>query len=438
MHEPAAVTCRSSQDSGRASPTADEFGAVAFARTSRAIEGYQKLGDRWEIEPPAILAVLDVAADVVIGTEAALNAVAHDLGLPVKGRLIDPLFKAVVGRPEIPPSLRADVANYQASLDDARRARNKYLHGEIPRISPSTLLSSIRDVIRLNLLLASTYDVLGRRWRNLADTLWRFDGQPIHFARQVRDAFSGKRFRDLPLRCFVSRFTGGSQFRLDGAFRIHSTIAQPRWEWSGDVQDLLTLVPRIGAAVGMIGPPEHGKARTTQGESTMEGTLRLVAHELDAMVDASLRDDNPFAARISLLPDDDRGWMVGPGELRLRRLDLKMPYRARVQWFLTPDGRQEVRSHFLEDYESVGSLDGELTFHYPGHQGRPAFRGVATLSGTTGPCRNGYQLADWTSVRTEPGMDLLRGWMWGDVLKMRFWCRLSLSVDFGEVEVFPG
>lgn len=430
------MTSRSSPGSSKRHPTPDEFAAVAFTRTSRAIEGYEKLGDRWELAPLPILGVLDVAVDAVIAVEATLKAVADHLGLAGRDRKIGPLFEAVVARSGAPSSLRAAVATYRASLTAAYDARSAYLHGGIPDVDPASLLASVRDVIRLSLLLASAHEVLGKHWRDLPDTLWRFDGQSAHVARQVLDVFSRKRFDDLPLRCLVSRFTGGSHFRLDGAFRVHSEIIQPRWEWSGDVQDILTLAPQVKAAVGMVGVPGHGRARTAEGATTVEGTLRLVAHELDVTVDGRPFDPNPFAAPIYLLPDDDRGWMIGPGELRLRALELKIPYRARVQWFLTPDGRQEVWSQFLDDYSGVGSVAGQMTFHYPGHGGRPAFRGVATLSGTTGPCRDGYQIAEWTMVRPDPETGMLKGWKWGDVVKLRFWCHISLSVEFGEVEVF--
>ncbi len=432
------MTAHSLESRRKPGTTREDFAKVAFTRTSEAIDGYQQLGDRWDTGRPSIVAVLDVTLDAVVALEAALKAIAASIGIAEGDSGLLPLFQVVVARPETPASLRAESATYRAVLDEARKARNAYVHGEVPEIDSSSLLGSVRGVIRLNLLLASGYEILGKHWRDLADTLWRFDGQPMHIARQVRAVYSGRRFAALPLRCFVSRFTGGSQFRLDGALRAYSDIAQPTWEWSGDVEGILPCAPATGAIVGMVGPPERGEARTAEGTSNMEGTLRLVARELDVMNLGDLSDRNPLATPIPLLPDEDcRAWMIGPGQLRLRHLDLRMPYRARVRWFLTPGDRQEVLSEFLDDYEAVGSVTGEMAFHYAGHRGLPAFRGVARLSGTTGPCQYGHQLAHWTHVRTEKEHDRLKGWMWGDVLRTRFSCRISLTVDFDDVEVFP-
>jgi len=114
---------------------------------------------------------------------------------------------------------------------------------------------------------------------------------------------------------------------------------------------------------------------------------------------------------------------------------MRVPYRVRTRWFVTPDARLEAVSELLED-DRQGTVEGELRFHYPGHRGQPAFRGVAEIKGTTTACNPGFQIAEWKHVRWDPDTGTVHSWWWEGVLKLNLRWGMLVNMTFGEVEVF--
>lgn len=423
---------RGSQPRGQ--PTPNEFAEMAYGRLTHALEAYRALSDRWDTTSPVTLVqAADVALDAAIAVEASLKAIARDVGLDPASRRPEDLLAAILAHTAAPPDLVRDAAAIAKSLDIVRQARHRYVHAGLPQVSPQELLGAVRDAIRTVLLLGRAYDVLGRRWSDIAEVLWTFDGQPAHFARQVHEAFSGRRLDALPLRCQVERYTGGSSLLLSGALSAACEIEQSRWGGDGKVGSLLEF-PGVKAEVSVIWPPEKGADRTEEGEAVHTGTMVLVARDMDAQVDGLPGGDCPLEAPIYLRPDDESAWMVGPGDLRITTLKLSIPYRARSQWFVTPDGRQEVVTRFLK-HDEPGHATGIVRYHHLGHGGEPAYRGEAVLDGIIIPCHSALQIAEWHSVRVDPETHRLRSSWWGGVTRLHLRCDILASVSFGVVEV---
>ena len=185
----------------------------------------------------------------------------------------------------------------------------------------------------------------------------------------------------------------------------------------------------------MLTPPLSDEMKKAPGEKVVEGTFHVLVRDLPVRADGFSSDENPLAAPIYLFPDDRRAWMPGPGDLVLARLRMEVPYRAKVKWFVTPDGRLEAVSELLE-LERIGVIEGELRFHYPGHRGYPAFRGLAMMAGTTTASFPGFQVAEWRHVRWDPDTGEVHSWWWDGVSQLNARWKMVATITFDEVEVF--
>lgn len=410
----------------------DDFSDEAFARATRAIATYAELGDRWDVSPLRPAAVADLAVDTALALEFSLKAILDTLGISrgPNDRMKE-LFQSVANQSTTPPT----VQTLRGSVDVVVATRNEYLHGAKPTTPAREILAAIRDVLRTVLVLANAYPLLQSRWKDVTRALWTFDGQPSRFAGQAKRHFSNKTFDNVQCVGSVAVSANDGRFAIDGALQAVTELWQERWDWTGAVGPGFETAPNVLAAVGMIGPPDPEGTPTAIGSGEQTGTLSLVVRNLPILVDGFGLTDNPLAAPLYLLPDDKSAWIVGPGSLQLRSLRLSIPYRIRSQWFITPDGRQEICSEFL-DYSATGLADGELACHYPGHIGEPAFRGKAEVRGTVGACRNGSRIAERDMVSLDSAANAVKGSRWKGTREMRVRFDLILQVAFDEIEVF--
>jgi len=302
-----------------------------------------------------------LALDAAIAVEAACKAVADDLAIPVRARRPEVLLPAILAHPGAPPALVAAGPDLEDALGVVRAARHRYVHAGLPAVGATDLLVAVRVAIRTVLHLVSAYEILERGWPEVPDTLWAFDGQPAHFAGQVRRHYAGRRIAPVSLVCRLRRFTGGSAFRLGGALRAEAALAQPHWGRRGAAGRLATHARDAAAVVDAIPVPETGETRSASGEQTHEGTLELHVRDVAVSVDVVSAWDTELAAPIYLRPDRDDAWTVGPGELRLSGLRLEIPHRAHSRWFVTPDGRQEVCAEIIE-CDHVGAATVSVRF----------------------------------------------------------------------------
>lgn len=262
----------------------------------------------------------------------------------------------------------------------------------------------------------------------------------------AQDRFPGWPVRDVEQRSLLSgcrqprrrRYAGDAKqvdYALEkGAIVRHQFSDAPMQEYrsAGSISRLLSSVK---AEVGMITPPHSDEMKTAPGEKLVEGKLQVLVRDLAVRADGFLSEENPLAAPIYLFPDKSRAWMVGPGDLQLARLQMEVPYRAQLKWFVTPDQRLEAVGQLIE-VATTGTLDGELRYHYPGHLGYPAFRGVARMSGTTGAVFPGSQVAEWKHVRWDPDTGVVHSWWWEGVTKLDARWKMDATIAFDEVEVF--
>lgn len=419
----------------RLTPSPKEFALIAKSRADQAVKRYEALGDHWHADPPSLSAAADIAVDAAIGLEASLKCFADQHGLRAATDGSRDIFRSLRKAGRLPAAIASVGDAYSASLKVLFDARNVYLHGGLPSIDPRTLLGAVKDALHLQLALAGHDALLGSQWSDIDDVLWRFGEQPQHFATQVRNLFSGRRFDNVPLYAQVTRFTGGSAFSIGGALTAVTEVEQTRWDWSGSAGSISKFLPSVKAEVGMLTPPLSDDMKNAPGEKIVDGTLHVLVRDLPVRADGFSSDENPLAAPIYLFRDDRREWMAGPGDLLVARLHIEVPYRAKVKWFVTPDGRLEAVSELL-DLDRAGSLTGELRFHYPGHRGYPAFRGVATMKGTTTPSFPGFQVAEWRHVRWDPETGVVHSWWWEGVSKLNARWKMVATIAFDDVEVF--
>jgi len=416
-------------------PSPAEFATIAKSRADQALKRYETLGDHWHADPPSLTAAADVAVDAAIGLEASLKCVADQHGLRKEKDGSRAIFRSLRKAGHLPAAIASAGDAYSTSLKTLFDARNVYLHGGLPSVDPRMLLSAVKDALHIQLALASHDAVLGSQWPDIGDTLWQFGGQSNHFATQVRKQFSGRRFDSVPLHVHVMRFTGGSALSIAGALNAVTELEQTRWDWTGSAGSIFGLLPSVKAEVGMITPPHSDEMKRAPGEKTVEGKLQVLVRDLPVRADGFLSEENPLAAPIYLFPDESRAWMVGPGDLLLARLRMEVPYRARLEWFVTPDQRLEAVGQLLE-LDMGGTLEGELRFHYPGHLGHPAFRGVAVMKGTTSASFPGSQVAEWKHVRWDPDTGVVHSWWWDGVTKLNARWKVDATIAFDEVEIF--
>lgn len=419
----------------RVKPSPAEFAAIAKSRADQALQRYESLGDHWHADPPSLAAAADVAVDIAIGLEASLKCIADQHGLREKEDGPRAIFTSLSKAGRLPPAIANARVAYAASIETLFEARNAYLHGGLPPVDAVVLLGAVKDALHLHLVFASYDAVLGSQWSDLDDALWRFGGQPKHFATQVRNLFAGRRFENVPLYAQVTRFTGGSAFSIGGALTAVTEVEQTRWDWSGSAGSISKFLPSVQAEVGMLTPPLSDEMKKAPGEKIVDGTLQVLVRDLPVRAGGFSSDENPLAAPIYLFADHGRAWMAGPGDLLLARLHIEVPYRAKVKWFVTPDERLEAISELLE-LERVGALEGELRFHYPGHRGYPAFRGVAMMTGTTTASYPGFQVAEWRNVRWDPETGVVHSWWWEGVSKLSARWKMVATIAFDDVEVF--
>jgi hypothetical protein len=418
-----------------ATPSPDEFAMIAKSRAEQALQRYGALGDHWSIDPPTLTAAADVAVDAAIGLEASLKCIADQHGCRAPDDGPRAVFRALWKSGRLPPAITNAGDAYLESLRVLFDARNAYLHGGLPSVDPLELLGAVKDALQVHLALAQANSLLRSQWPDIDDALWRFGGQPRHFAAQVRRLLSGKRFDGLRLYGEVARFTGGSALRISGALEAVVDVEQTRWVWSGSAGSILDLIPTAKAEVGMITPPNSDEMKLAPGERVSEGTLQIRVRDLPVRADGFVEESNPLAVPVYLLPDERRAWMVGPGDLSLAWLLAEVPYRVRMKWFVTPDGRLEAVGELLQS-ESQGKLTGELRFHHPGHRGYPAFRGAAQIEGTTSGVFPGVQVAEWRHVRWDPETGVVRSWSWEGVSRLSARWKMTAHIAFDEVEVF--
>jgi len=399
------------------------------------MRGYEALGDHWHLGSPSLAAAADIAVDAAIGLEASVKCVADQHGLRTPKEGPRAIFTSLRKAGHLPAAIASAGDAYSTSLKMLFDARNVYLHGGLPSVDPRMLLSAVKDALHIQLTLASHDAVLRSQWSDIEQTLWQFSGQPKHFATQVRKQFAGRRFESVPLHVHVTRFTGGSALSIAGGLNAVTELEQTRWDWTGSPGSISALLPSVKAEVGMITPPHSDDMRRAPGEKVVEGTLQVLVRDLPVRADGFLSEENPLAAPIYLFPDESREWMVGPGDLLLARLRMEVPYRAQLKWFVTPDQRLEAVGKLLE-FDLAGTLDGEIRFHYPGHIGSPAFRGVATVKGTTTATFPGSQIAEWKHVRWDPDTGVVQSWWWEGVTKLNARWKMDATIAFDDVEVF--
>lgn len=416
----------------RSSP--EELALIAKARAERALSAYEALGDHWHFDTPGLATVADIAVDTAIGLEASLKCIA---GRHIRDKSDRPrdIFRSLLHQGQLPEAVIVMADAYTTSLNTLFRARNAYLHGGLPSVDVALLLRAVRDALHLLLDLAASSQQLGAQWTNLSETAWEFGGQRQHFASQVRSAFSGRRLVDLPLFVHAVRFTGGSALSLGGVLNAVVEVEQSHWDWSGATGSISRFMPSVRAEIGMIAPPDGDSLRRAPGERIVEGTVHLLLRDVPVRADSLPVEGNPLAAPIYLFPNESRQWMVGPGDLMISRLNVQVPYRAKAIWFVTPDGRLEMVSELMST-EGTGEVAGELRFHYPGHSGHPAFRGVATIEGRANGCFPGFQAADWKHVKWDPQSGEVKTWWWDGVSKLDVRWSMLTTFSFGEVEVF--
>lgn len=415
----------------------EQFAETAFSRVSRAMRAYQECSSGSSEHPPSAVRVAEIALDAGIAIESALKCIVDHFDMPrSKSRetsLLD-LFDSVMGLPEVFAALGNDSDTYGQSIDVVRQARNRAVHGGNPRFEPQELLPAVRDTIRVILTLGCAYEIIGKQWsfprRNVHEELWAFDGQPAFFGSQVRNQLSNREFRNLPAKLRISRYAGGSGFWIRGPFNVTDEIDQSRW--GAPASGLVDSFDAANVEIGIIPSPDFGDNKR-HGSRINEGTVTLIARDIDASMGMSDDPRNPAIPYIRLRPDNDSEWMTGPGDLRLIHLRIDLPYVVDVKWFMTPDGRFEVCSEFLES-TATGSIEGLLGFQYPGHLGQPAYRGFIRISGSAGACSKGSQIMHWRTYRHEDHsfIDPLSG----EVASLRLWSDLRVHLEFGEVEVF--
>lgn len=412
-----------------------EWALMAKQRAEQALRRYDVLGDRWQIDPPGLVAAADVAIDAAIGLEASLKCVADQYALRKQTDRIRTVFKKLRVAGRLPTFVLNAWDPYKESIDTLFDARNAYLHGGLPAVHPRVLLGAVRDALHIQLALSKQDQLLGDEWPELDERLWRFTGQPSHFAKQVKTHFSEKTFSSVPLFVQVSRFTGGSLLAIQGGLNAVTDVEQGRWDQTGAADSLSSFLPHLKAEVGMIKPPSAESMRHAPGDEMIEGTLGLRVRDLPVGVDGFMSEENPLAAPIYLFEDETKAWMVGPGDLRLVRLDVEIPYRGTTSWLVAPGSRLEAVSQLVE-YACVGKVEGELRFHYPGHRGYPAFRGTAVISGTAKAAYPGIQIAEWKHVRWNPETKEVLSWMWEGISKLEIRCKMLIQISFDQVEVF--
>jgi len=291
---------------------------MARSRAEQALRRYQDLGDHWHTEHPSLGAAADIAVDAAIALEASLKCVADQSGIRRGEDKPPALFRTLRKAGRLPRPIAFAVDDYQESVDVLFRARNVYLHAGLPTVEPLALGGVVRDALRMILLFAEQDPLLGSEWPDLAKTLWEFDGQPHHFAAQVRTTFAGRHFDNVPLHAQVTRFTGGSALFLGGALRAVSDVEQSRWDWSGSAGGIARLLPDVKVEVGMIAPPHSEEMKKAPGEKLAEGTLQLNVRDLSVTAEGFDSAENPLARPHFPLPKRGQRLDSRPGRFAAR------------------------------------------------------------------------------------------------------------------------
>jgi hypothetical protein len=270
--------------------------------------------------------------------------------------------------------------------------------------------------------------------------------QPAHVAAQVLAAFELRRVDDLRVHCRVMRGVGHSYLSLTGSVRGWASLGQRHWPGLDARLDLDDVVAwnENHAWVSSLADP-RGTPPSAAGAAEYSGTLHLHARGVALETNGHAGWGDALAVPIYTRPDDATEWFVGPGDIRLDWLEVAIPYRARAQWFVTPDARQEVVSEFQMS-DAAGDVSGQLTCTFPGHHGLPctfpghhglpAFRTDARVSGTATPSTfGGEALQEWRRVQADVERNVVTTSIWGGLTRLTVQCDLTLALQFGRVEV---
>lgn len=416
------------------------FGAV---RVRRATKVYWRLSEKPTthtargVNRQSTLGPLlaEVAVDAAIGMEVMLTALERARGFGVAGdRPLDRL-RAVLTLPEC-ATLAVDAGALRAAFKQVRELRNRYLHGgDEPRAS-AEVLAALRATLAGAHRLMRALPELAQGWEDvragigpdLDEAVWEFIGQPEYVAQQVRSAYSGRRFAGLSGALRVSRDSHGNLLVLHGPITASSEIEQGFYNFRGEHSRLIEL-PDVHAEVGIVSPPPDTE-RTRSGETVVDGTIEVVVRDIEARFDTPFHSaDDSLYPKIYLYDNDSGTFAYGPGDAWFASLKLRIPYRARTRWYVTPEPRQHLYTEF-EATEAIGSVVGEITFRLRGHEARPAVRGRAVIRGTTTGAQLGHQMAEREIFEDDASPDTLGGFAWKGVTRIAFWCSLHFDLIF--------
>lgn len=174
--------------------------------------------------------------------------------------------------------------------------------------------------------------------------------------------------------------------------------------------------------IGVVEVPSDSFARES-GESEHSGVLEFVIRSVEARFEGLDDGSNPLLSRIRPSDADDSSLTYGPGNVRIERLKVSLPYRVRTSWYRTPDPRMHAVSTLTPD-AALGTVNGRLTFFLHGHSGKPSLRGAAVLSGETLPLERLVQRAEWDLIGGKPAV-------WAGVTRLNARVRLDFDIAFG-------